>query len=97
MKAIATPELNMRVTFEIDEREARFLDALVGYGGKELIRVVKEHLGEYYLKPYEKDGERFCETARRELGHVLGQFDKAREAFAIRSGVAPSSERSGTP
>jgi hypothetical protein len=88
-KIVATPRLEMRATLEIDEGEARFLDALLGYGGEELIKVAMEHPGQAYIGPRNADGLRFCKTAREQLGPLLRQFDDARAVFDGTKKVAP--------
>lgn len=80
-KITAAPRLDFRATLEIDEGEARFLDAIIGYGGQALIDVVKKHLGTAYIRDHEAAGLRFCETARQQLGTVLYQFEDARKVF----------------
>lgn len=81
-KIVATPKLDFRAVFEIDEAEARFLDALIGYGGEKLVAVVKAHLGKAYMDGHEQAGIRFCDTLRQQLPSVLRQFDDARKVFA---------------
>jgi hypothetical protein len=89
-KIVGVPRLGMTVTLELTEREARFLDGLLGYGGEALIRVVTENLGRHYIKPYEDDGLQFCKDARREIGYALARIDRARKAF----GDTPSPDHS---
>lgn len=79
MASIVTKtELGIFITLKVDEGEARFLDALVGYGGRVLVETVKKHLGESYIKGHEEDGIRFCENLRQVLPGELGKLDSAR-------------------
>lgn len=80
-KVTARPQLDFRATLEIDEAEARFLYALVGYNARESIALFKAHLGESYIKGHEDAGERFIDTARTELAILLKKFDDARGVF----------------
>lgn len=80
-KIAAAPQLNMLAHFEVTEQEARFLDALFGYGGEELLRVVKAYLGRAYIEKYEVAGLRMIAQMRPELAGILRQFDDARAVF----------------
>ena len=80
-KIVGRPQLGMTVTLELTEREARFLDGLLGYGGDTLIRLAYTHLGTHSIKPFEDDGLQFCKDAKRELGFALARIDRARKAF----------------
>lgn len=79
--AVARPRLEFTAAFTIDEGEARFLDALIGYGGKNLVHAVKAHLGKAYIEDHEQDGIRFCDSLRMPLASVLRQFEDARKVF----------------
>lgn len=77
----AVPRLDFRATLEISEAEARFLDALVGYGAQELIAAVKKHLGTSYIERHDEAGVQFCESLRESLPAILKNFDDARAVF----------------
>lgn len=75
------PRIGITITLSIDEGEARFLDAIVGYGADQLIGAVKDKLGKAYIEGHERDGVRFCETVRQMLPAILSKLADARNAF----------------
>lgn len=81
-KLVATPQLNMKAQLEISEAEARFLDALFGYGGEALVQAVRKELGTHYIARWEKEGVQFVDQMRPMLAGILGQFDAARKVFS---------------
>ncbi len=78
-KAITKPSLTVTVTIEINEDEARALDALAGYGAKTFLDCFYEKLGKSYLQPYEKGLLSFLSTIRSAVSPALNQIDDARK------------------
>lgn len=78
-KAITKPSLTVTVTIEINEDEARALDALAGYGAKTFVEAFYEKLGKSYLQPYEKGLLSFLSTIRSAVSPALNQIDDARK------------------
>ncbi len=80
------PLVKLEVTLKLDEGEARALEALMGYGVEDFIKVFYEHLGKHYLSPYE-DGLRrlFSSNTRAVLNAVLSRKDKATAAFTDKN------------
>lgn len=82
MAKIAThAEIELRLGIELNEAEARALDALVGYGADSFIKVFYEHLGEHYMKPHEKGLRSLFKSITETVPQYLKRVDDAREAF----------------
>jgi len=81
MKIQGRPAIDLDIIIRLNEQEARFLDALVGYGWEGFIKVFREKLGKAYIEPYEKAGKELFETIRNELPSILHDIDKARSTF----------------
>ncbi len=75
------PMVSCEATLRLTEGEMRFLDAMVGYSWDSFIMAFKGQLGKYYVEGYEKDGEQFFATLRRETPPILRRIDEARKAF----------------
>ncbi len=55
MKAEISTKISFSVKCELTEGELRALDALVGYGFENFIKMFYSGLGKHYMEPYEKD------------------------------------------
>lgn len=77
-KATAIPKLGVTVTFEIDEEEARALEAMAGYGEETFIKAFYTNLGEAYMKRHEAGLRRFLASIRDVVNPALGRIDQAR-------------------
>jgi hypothetical protein len=75
-------KIDMEATFTINEREARAMDALVGYGGADFIKVFQQSLGKSYLAGYENDLIKLFEKWRSDIGTYLYQLDEARKVLS---------------
>lgn len=76
------PSVNLEVRLILTEAEVGALDALAGYGTDGFLKVFYEHMGESYMKPYEKGLRSLFATARG-----LKQFvDRANEARMVFDG-----------
>ena len=80
-KITEQPNVDMKLTFTINEDEARALDALVGYGDDAFIRVFKENLGAAYIENHEAGLRTFFQDVRTFVPPALSRLDRARKAF----------------
>jgi hypothetical protein len=77
-KAKSKPVLSVSITIEVDEEEARALDALAGYGDNAFIEMFYKSLGKHYMQPYEDGLRSFLKTIRSAVAPALNDVDKAR-------------------
>lgn len=75
------PVVELTVSISFTEKEIKFLDALVGYGGKELVERFKETLGKVYIEGAEAEGIAFCDKLRPVTRQILNEIDSLREKF----------------
>lgn len=80
MKANAIAQLTVTIQLTISEGEARFLDALTGYGSKPLLDVFKRLCGTAYL-PSDEVCEKFCDSVREQIPSILNRVNDARAVF----------------
>ena len=73
--------VGVRVQFEVDEEEARALDALAGYGDNAFIEAFYEKLGRAYMKKHEAGLRRFLQSIREVVSPGLAAIDKTRDAM----------------
>jgi hypothetical protein len=78
---IARPQIELKVAFIVSESEARALDALVGYGDDEFIKVFYEKLGAAYMRDHEQGLRTFFKSIRQMMPGYLNQADEARKVF----------------
>lgn len=78
---IARPKLDLRVTFSVNEAEARALDALAGYGDDAFIKVFYDKLGQHYMGPHESGMRSLLCSIRDHLPAILSRSDEARKIF----------------
>ncbi len=83
-KISAKADLDLQITFTINEQEARALQALVGYGDEAFLRVFYEKMGRSYLRPHEAGLLQFFATVRASVSGPLDRVDEAREVYAGR-------------
>jgi hypothetical protein len=83
-KLKSSPKVNVSITLELDEEEARALDALIGYGNDQFIKVFYEHMGTAYLKPHEKGLRTLFDCIRDVIPCTLARIDSARKQFESR-------------
>lgn len=83
-------EIKGEVTLVLSEVEAKALDAIVGYGPEQFLKVFYEHLGQAYLKPNEQGLKSLFDSVRTGEGSVsnfLKRIHEAREVFSGRKGA----------
>jgi len=70
-----------KIYLELEEGEARALEAICGYGPDAFVKWFYKNLGEHYLKPHEDAMRSLFATVRAELPKHLSKLDKARKFF----------------
>jgi hypothetical protein len=83
-KAISKPVLSVSITFEVNEAEARALDALAGYGDDGFIQMFYSSLGKHYMQPYEQGLRSFLKTVGASVAPALNQIDEARRLLEAK-------------
>ena len=76
-------QVQTKIVLELNIREAEALHALTGYGADPLLKVIYQHLGEHYIKPYDKEARLILEEFRtglptriHEIKNILETVDK---------------------
>lgn len=79
-KAVGSVKSGVKVsiTFEVDEEEARALDALAGYGDDSAIAAFYAGCGRHYLQPHERGLRKFLSEVREAVSPVLNEADRLR-------------------
>ncbi len=75
------PRVDLNVQFNVNEEEARALDALVGYGDDAFIKHFKETLGTAYIRDHEEGLRSFFKAVRAMMPPILHKLDAARRVF----------------
>ena len=75
-------QVTFTVNVDLTEGEIRALDALAGYGRKEFLKCFYTHLGEHYLKPFEKDIIDLFEKVES-LKPQINEINEARKKLGI--------------
>lgn len=78
-KITAVPKLGINIQFQVDESEARALDALAGYGDDAFIKHFYEFLGKHYMEPHEQGLRMFLKSIREQFSGPLSRIDEARK------------------
>lgn len=78
MKAIPRISLNYEVHLVLSETEARALDAIVGYGFDDFMKVFKEHMGKHYISGHERGAETLFSSVRDAVGPQLSHITASR-------------------
>lgn len=71
-------ELDVKVTFTIDEEEARALDALAGYGEDAFVKAFYQVLGKDYMTEHEYGLRRFLGSIRSVVNPAISLVDQAK-------------------
>lgn len=80
-QVIGVPTVELKLSLRLDEREARALDALVGYGDDAFVKAFYEKLGKAYMEQHEGGLRSLFESVRQQMPGWLSRADRAREAF----------------
>lgn len=78
-KILAKSKLEFSITLELDEQQARALNAITVYGTKQFLDVFYKHLGSVYLKPYEQGFQSLFNLIKSELPSKLTEVDEVRD------------------
>jgi hypothetical protein len=78
MKTTIKTTVEFKVTLELNEAEARALEAIIGYGYQPFLKMFYEHMGKSYLSPYEKGAISLFEQ-RQIISYQLYNIDKVKE------------------
>lgn len=77
---ITKSQITINFVIEINESEARALDALVGYGTDPFLEAFYKQLGKHYMSPHEHGLRTLFDKIRSGVPGQLAKIDKAREA-----------------
>lgn len=80
-KIVARPNIDLNLTFTINEGEARALDALVGYDFDAFLKMFKTGMGTHYIEGHEEDLRGFFSDIRSIVGPAISRVDAARKEF----------------
>ena len=83
---IGRPNVNLDLTFRINEAEARALDDLTGYGIDAFINAFYEKLGKAYMEKHEAGLRSFLNSVHKFIPPELAKLDVARQAFLDQTG-----------
>ena len=75
------PKVELKVVFEVDEEEARALDALAGYGDDQFVQHFYEHLGRAYMEKHEQGLRKFLASIRKMMPAIIESTNRSRAAF----------------
>ena len=81
MKLSYKTNASFTVQLELTDRQAKALDALVGYGFKQFLEIFYTNLGKHYLQPYEKDLEQLFDAIRAQVLPEIELIDRCKKAF----------------
>ncbi len=85
MKISNRTRIQFTVTMQLDEEEARALDAMIGYGFNEFLATFYEHLGKGYLEPHEAGLRSVFAAVREQVSPELFRIDEAVKILAKAS------------
>jgi len=85
MKINLKTRINFEVYLQLNESEARAMDALVGYGVEEFLKVFYKHMGRAYMEPHEAGLRTFFKSFREDLPSELAAIDKIKKEIANRA------------
>lgn len=74
-------QITVESYFTFNEAETRALDALIGYGADEFLKVFYEHMGEAYLAPHEDGLRSMFKELKESIPLALGKLNAARKAL----------------
>lgn len=80
------------VTMTLTEGEARALEAILGYGQEEFVRVFYKYMGEVHLKPHES-GLKMLFGSRSSLVHELSKIEAATKVIEGKAKTVLNSDQ----
>jgi hypothetical protein len=87
-EAKTTAKVEFTIHLTLTEEEAAALDAIIGYGIQPFLDVFYKHMGEAYLKPFDK-GCRSLFSHRQQLTFALSNIKKGKSAISELNKVMP--------
>lgn len=81
-KIKSTSNINVQITLNLNETEARALELMTSYGTREFLNAFYAGLGKYYLQPFEEGVTSLFETVKRELPAHLKKADDVRAVWS---------------
>jgi hypothetical protein len=75
------PNVVLKVAIQLDEGEARALEAMAGYGDDAFVKVFYEHLGKAYMQEHEQSLRSLLKSVRKMMSPLLSKTDDARRLF----------------
>lgn len=69
----------IRINIDLDEQEARALEALAGYGTDAFLKCFYEHMGKHYLQPHEAGLRRIFDVFQGDVNRQLQKIDQAKK------------------
>ncbi len=69
------------IVLNLNESEARALDALFGYNDDAFLKAFYKHMGSHYLQPHEKGFRSLSSAVRGQITDQLGIVARARRAL----------------
>ena len=72
--------IKFTVTFELDEVQARALDAMVGYGADAFLETFYK-MGTHYMQPWEGGLRSLFKAVEKQVRPELWRIDRARKAL----------------
>lgn len=84
------PTVELHITIQLSESEARALDAMAGYGDDQFVKAFYEKLGKAYMHDHEGGLRSFLTSMRSELPQWLGRARNARDAFQDTPPATPA-------
>jgi len=74
-------EISVTVQITLNEKEARALGAIFGYGPDAFLKGFYKNLGRHYLEPHAKAVPELFASVQKQIGPALARVDKARKEF----------------
>ena len=75
------PTIELKLTLELDEAEARALFLICDYNHEEFLKMLHPHIGERLVDKHKKGILSLLKTARPELDKWLLRVNRSREVF----------------
>jgi len=79
IRVITTSKVEMKITIELSEVEARALEAIAGYGPSKFKEWFYKNLGKHYLEPHSIGVDSLFATVKKELPYHLNKIDEVRK------------------
>jgi len=74
-------EINLKISFEIDEEEAQALNVLSQYGDEAFVKAFAEKLSPESMRLHNKGLRKFLKSCRETIPNILEKTEQARRTF----------------